>query len=71
VHHLEDHLKRLPEQDKKSEAVLKQMQRDEAKHRDAAMDAGAAELPGFIQKLMRCTSKVMVKVAYSVSLIGN
>ena len=64
VQHLEEHLDLLPEQDVKSAKILQQMQIDEASHRDQAINAGAATLPGVIKKLMRMMSKVMVKSAY-------
>lgn len=66
VKHLESHLALLPTQDQKSYKILKQMQEDEAHHRDDAIHAGGAELPGFIKKLMSMMSKVMVKTAYWV-----
>ncbi len=66
VRHLEKHLTLLPAEDHKSQRILQQMQQDEAEHRDDAVQAGAAELPLFIRKLMEFTSKVMVKTAYWV-----
>jgi ubiquinone biosynthesis monooxygenase Coq7 len=66
VKHLEHHLQLLPENDTKSIKILQQMQVDEAKHREEALQSGAALLPGFIKKLMRLTSKFMVKTAYWV-----
>lgn len=64
--HLEQHLQHLPKQDQKSRTILSQMQEDEAHHADVARDAGAAELPGFIQQLMRLTAKVMTQSSYYV-----
>lgn len=64
VAHLEKHMKILPESDQKSMSILQQMQQDEALHRDHAIQSGAAVLPLVVQKLMRWTSKIMVKVAY-------
>jgi len=64
VTHLEKHLQQLPENDKRSYQILWQMREDEAQHRDDAMQFGAAKLPGLIKKIMRFTSKVMVKTAY-------
>lgn len=66
VKHLQNHLTILPSQDQKSYKILMQMQEDEAQHRDDAIDAGGAELPGFVKKLMSMMSKVMVKTAYWV-----
>ena len=66
VHHLESHLCTLPIDDQRSRKILQQMREDEATHRDEALDAGAAELPGVIKTFMRFTSKCMVKTAYWV-----
>jgi 3-demethoxyubiquinol 3-hydroxylase len=64
VDHLEHHLKEISSQDPQSACILKQMQWDEAKHRNAAIDAGAATLPFYVKNLMRLASKIMVKIAY-------
>jgi len=64
VNHLEQHLTLLPAEDKKSLKILQQMHHDEAEHRDDAVHAGAAVLPRWVKKLMRFSSKLMVKTAY-------
>lgn len=64
VRHLEQHLNRLPENDAKSRAILRQMRDDEQRHAGAALRAGGAELPGPLRKAMALTSKVMTGVAY-------
>lgn len=66
VKHLEKHLQQLPQNDKSSYNILKQMQLDESHHRDDAMHYGAAELPQWIKKMMEFSSKIMVKTAYWV-----
>lgn len=66
VRHLDGHLAVLPKQDLKSSAVLQQMKIDEGQHATAAMEAGAAELPFAVQKLMIAMSKVMTKTVYYV-----
>lgn len=66
VAHLQDHLHKLPDNDKRSYTILERMEADEAKHRDDAIHLGAKELPGLIKKMMALTSKVMVKTAYWV-----
>ncbi len=66
VGHLQQHMQELPEHDKRSYNILSQMQTDEAHHRDDAVQAGAARLPEWIKKLMRITSKVLVKTAYKL-----
>ncbi|MEO8964435.1 MAG: 2-polyprenyl-3-methyl-6-methoxy-1,4-benzoquinone monooxygenase [Gammaproteobacteria bacterium] len=64
VKHLEEHLELLPAEDHKSFNILAEMRKDEAEHRDHALQAGAAILPDWIKKIMRRVSKVMVKTAY-------
>lgn len=66
VRHLEQHLEKLPEQDKRSRAILEQMKIDEAKHATTALDHGGAELPTPVKKLMAAMSKVMTKTTYWV-----
>ena len=62
--HLQSHLDKLPEQDKRTRAILQQMQTDELEHRDKALAAGGRELPDVYKKLMSIVSKVMTKTAY-------
>lgn len=62
--HLDSHLAALPEEDLKSRAIVKTMRDEEQEHGENAKDAGAAELPGPVQHLMRVTAKVMTKTAY-------
>jgi ubiquinone biosynthesis monooxygenase Coq7 len=64
--HLQEHLHTLPEKDEKTAKILRQMQVDEARHQDAAVAAGASELPAWIKKLMGMTAKIMVKSAYYI-----
>lgn len=66
VQHLAKQMHLLPEADKKSQHILKQMQHDEEQHRDEAHQAGAADLPLLIKKVMKFSSKIMVKTAYRV-----
>ncbi len=66
VVHLSDHLGRLAAGDRRTRAILAQMQSDEEKHARMARDAGAAELPLPVKTLMRLQSKVMTTVAYWV-----
>lgn len=66
IKHLEGHLHKLPKQDLRSQHIIKQMEKDEAHHRDEAVEAGANELPGLIKKFMALTSKIMVKTTYWV-----
>ncbi len=64
VRHLESHLDRIPNSDKKTAAILEQMATDEAHHSEEALESGAAELPENIKKLMGGIAKVMTKTSY-------
>lgn len=64
--HLEGHLETLPERDTRSREIVRQMQIDEAHHRQVAEDHGAAELPAPIKLAMRAMSKVMTTTAYRI-----
>ncbi len=64
--HLGEHLQRLPPLDARSRAILSQMQADEARHADNALDRGGVELPAPVPTLMRWASRVMKAVAYRV-----
>lgn len=62
--HLSAHLEALPAQDARTRAVVQAMRTDEAQHRAAALELGAAELPRPARAAMRLASKVMTSVAY-------
>ncbi|HFD81150.1 MAG TPA: 2-polyprenyl-3-methyl-6-methoxy-1,4-benzoquinone monooxygenase [Gammaproteobacteria bacterium] len=64
VEHLEEHLRRISPRDRRSRAILEQMKVDEAHHGAVARQAGAAELPGPVRRLMKLTSKIMTGTAY-------
>ncbi len=64
VRHLEDHLDRLPASDRRSRAILEQMKIDEGRHATTALEAGGADLPAPIRKLMGLTSRIMTRTAY-------
>jgi ubiquinone biosynthesis monooxygenase Coq7 len=64
VEHLDNHLQRISGEDPRSAHILRQMQWDEAQHRDAAVESGAAALPSMVKNVMRLSSKLMVKIAY-------
>jgi ubiquinone biosynthesis monooxygenase Coq7 len=64
INHLDSHLKRLPESDQKTRAILQQMKTDEGRHATSALKSGGAELPAPIKKAMQLASKVMTKTAY-------
>ena len=64
--HLASHLKKLPEEDHRSRAIVDQMRIDEIEHGQAAMNAGGVTLPETIQKMMQAISKVMTTTAYKI-----
>jgi ubiquinone biosynthesis monooxygenase Coq7 len=65
-HHLQSHLDRLPQQDKKSRAIVAKMYADEIGHADMAAALGGAELPQPVQLMMKLNSKVMTGASYWV-----
>ena len=64
--HLAGHLERLPSQDEKSRAIVKQMSIDEASHANMALSYGGADLPLPVKITMKLGSKVMTHTAYWV-----
>jgi ubiquinone biosynthesis monooxygenase Coq7 len=62
--HLDRHLDRLPEQDRRSQTIIERMREDEARHAQDAQAAGAAELPPPVKAAMRLVSRVMTFTAY-------
>lgn len=66
IRHLDEHLEKLPKNDLRSEAVLKQMKVDEAHHATVALEGGGAKLPWPVKKLMAAMSKVMTTSAYYI-----
>jgi ubiquinone biosynthesis monooxygenase Coq7 len=57
--HLDRHLERLPEADRRTRAIVEQMKADESGHALAARRRGAAELPLPVRLAMRLASRVM------------
>lgn len=64
--HLEEQLKKLPEKDKKSRAILEQMIVDERHHGESAREAGGAELPWPIKRTMSALSQLMKGTTYHI-----
>jgi 3-demethoxyubiquinol 3-hydroxylase len=62
--HLGDHLHRLPQDDRRSRAVVAQMQTEEARHGAEATAAGGATLPQPVRALMARVAHVMKLAAY-------
>lgn len=61
--HLTDHLKRLPDNDRKSRAILERMREDEARHGAAAQRAGAEQLPELARRLMSVGGGALRRIA--------
>ena len=64
--HLQSHLRRLPEQDLPSRAVVARMKDDEERHAINALAAGAIPLPAPARALMRAAAKVMTTTAHRI-----
>jgi len=62
--HLRDHLKHLPEEDRKSRLILQQMLEDEQRHGENALEAGGKDFPAPVKDAMTAVSKVMTDSAY-------
>ena len=62
--HLEEHLAQLPHEDEKSRRILAQMHEDEGRHANAALAAGAAELPAPVKGAMGLMARVMKTTVY-------
>lgn len=60
--HLESHLERLPEADRRSRAIVEQMKIDEARHAELAEQAGATRLPRPVQGAMAAAASLMKAV---------
>jgi ubiquinone biosynthesis monooxygenase Coq7 len=64
--HLKDHLKQLPEDDRKSRLILQQMLEDEERHGKNAIAAGGTDFPGPVKEAMTAVSKLMTESSYRV-----
>ncbi len=64
--HLQDHLKSLPEDDRKSRLILQKMLEDEQRHGDKALQAGGTDLPPPIKDAMTAISRVMTASSYRI-----
>jgi ubiquinone biosynthesis monooxygenase Coq7 len=62
--HLTGHLERLSPADGRTRAVVEAMRADEVRHRESAIELGAAEMPQPLRLAMRAMAKVMTTVAY-------
>ena len=64
--HLQDHLKSLPEDDRKSRLILLQMLEDEQRHGDNALAAGGTDFPRPVKDAMTAVSRVMTGSSYKI-----
>lgn len=64
--HLDGHLRRLPEQDFKSRAIVDQMRLDEIQHAEMALARGGAALPSPVKWAMKLAAKLMTTAAYRI-----
>lgn len=64
--HLDSHLQKLPESDRRSRVILEKMREDEIKHGTNAMASGGEELPEPAKSVMRFTSRIMTTLAYGI-----
>jgi len=62
--HLRDHLKQLPDEDRKSQLILQQMLQDEQHHGDQALQAGGTVFPRPVKDAMTSVSKLMTRTSY-------
>ncbi len=62
--HLDRHLERLPEADRRSRAIVCRMKEEEAGHAQTAQRLGAAELPPPVRGAMRAAAKLMTGSAH-------
>jgi ubiquinone biosynthesis monooxygenase Coq7 len=62
--HLQSHLDRLPAEDERTRAIVRQMQTDEANHAATAQRLGARALPGPVRLMMKATARVMTGLSY-------
>jgi ubiquinone biosynthesis monooxygenase Coq7 len=62
--HLQSHLTRLPENDRKSRAIVVQMHADEVRHKVGAVKAGARRFPAPLKSAMRVVSRLMTGTSY-------
>ena len=64
--HLESHMRSLPDQDRRSRAIVEQMHADEARHGADAIARGGAEFPRPVKEAMSLVSRIMTQTTYRV-----
>ncbi|MAT93509.1 MAG: demethoxyubiquinone hydroxylase family protein [Halioglobus sp.] len=64
--HLREHLKDLPEDDRRSRLILQQMLEDEQRHGENALEAGGSEFPRAVKDVMSAVSRLMTSSSYRI-----
>ena len=64
--HLNKHISLIPEHDKKSIRILKQMLVDEEQHAENALELGNKTMPKLVATIMNQTAKIMTKTTYYI-----
>jgi ubiquinone biosynthesis monooxygenase Coq7 len=64
--HLRDHLKQLPDDDRKSQLILQQMLEDEERHGENALAAGGTDFPQPVKDVMSAVAKLMTSSSYRI-----
>ena len=64
--HIDEHLEQVPENDRRTRAILQQMKADEIEHGQKAIDHGGARLPAPIRAVMKVTAKLMTTSVYRI-----
>ncbi|MEP4149567.1 MAG: 2-polyprenyl-3-methyl-6-methoxy-1,4-benzoquinone monooxygenase [Halioglobus sp.] len=64
--HLKDHLKELPEDDRKSQLILQKMLEDEERHGTNALEAGGKDFPKSVKDAMTAVSGLMTGSSYRI-----
>ncbi|MEO1081912.1 MAG: 2-polyprenyl-3-methyl-6-methoxy-1,4-benzoquinone monooxygenase [Pseudomonadota bacterium] len=64
--HLRDHLRQLPEDDRRSRLILQQMLEDEERHGENALAAGGSQFPPPVKHAMTALSRVMTQSSYYI-----
>ncbi len=64
--HLRDHLRQLPEDDRRSRLILQQMLEDEERHGENALAAGGSQFPPPVKNAMTALSRVMTQISYYI-----
>lgn len=64
--HLKDHLRQLPEEDRRSRLILQKMLEDEERHGENALAAGGQAFPRPVKNAMSALSQVMTRSSYYI-----